>query len=556
MMSNSQDNSGELQCLQREQQPNLNGRNRVHHAQHKSCGKQASHVPSPPYGRMRKGIRWAPGANGLHVKSVRRYQAPTVSRTDGCQSPIMAGVSKSPPARRLVGIELNPGPKSKAQKRAAKKRAQYQAPAKRKQQKPQMQRKQRRTGGSTSATAVKGPQRGSNRISRSLTVSEEEYIADVTLTSAGFTNLQFAVNPGNAVTFPWLSSIAANFNKYKFLKLLFKYRPITSGFAAAGQSGDIVLSMNPDASDPAPVAQAQVYDLQMRNNGMPCDLFALTKLSLGELNKQDSYYVRVGAAPANTDIKTYDCGNLNLSTIGTAVSGVCGKLFVEYSVLLHSPVLGQPATGGVVHFSGTVPTTGNNFATVVQQPGASPALAGITAANNLITFPAGIPGNYLITMAIRASTSATGITVTPSAGASAFNILASTTLDANDQYNSASNAGAGAVVSEYTFAIANTGGLVTITPSTIVGGIGVDVFIVLLPAAVLSVDETEQLEIDELRARADAQDRKIERLLSLVGEGNGLRLGVRKPASKGELSDEDDFKESQSLSSSKSSSSR
>jgi hypothetical protein len=124
MMSNSQDNSGELQCLQCEQQPNLNGKNRVYSTQHKSCGKQASHKSMPSHGGMRKGIRWAPGANGLHVKSVRRYQAPIVSQTDGCQSPIMAGVSKSPPARRLVGIELNPGPKNKAQKRAAKRRAQ------------------------------------------------------------------------------------------------------------------------------------------------------------------------------------------------------------------------------------------------------------------------------------------------------------------------------------------------------------------------------------------------------------------------------------------------
>lgn len=467
----------------------------------------------------------------------------------------MAGVSTTPPARRLVGIELNPGPKTKAQKRALKKRAQNRAPAKRKQQKPQMQRRQRRTGGLTSATAVKGPQRGSNRISRSLTVSEEEYIADVTLTSAGFTNLQYAVNPGNSVTFPWLSSIAANFNKYKFSKLLFKYRPITSGFATVGQTGDIVLSMNPDASDPVPVAQAQVYDLQMRNNGMPCDLFALTKLSLVELNKQDSYYVRVGAAPANTDIKTYDCGNLNLSTIGTASSGVCGKLFVEYSVLLHSPVLVQPSAGGVVHFSGTVPTTANNFATAALQAGGVPALAGISLGVNVVTFPAGIPGNYLVNMTINSSTSQSALTVASSTG-TLLNLLTQTTRDSISSQASLAGTTTSVASNLCTLTVPAAGCTLTYNASTIVGGTGMDLWIVLLPATVLTVDEHEQEEIDELRARADEQDRKIERLLALMAESNGLRLPRQKAALKGELSDEDDFKESQSLASSKSSSSQ
>jgi len=351
---------------------------------------------------------------------------------------------------------------------------------------------------------------GSNKISRSIFVSEEEYIADVVLTSSGFTNLQYAVNPGNATTFPWLSTIAANFNKYRFTKLLFKYRPIVSGYATAGQTGDIILSFNPDASDPAPVAQAQVYDLQMRDNDEPCVPFVLNKLSIAEINKQDSYYVRVGAAPASTDIKTYDVGNLNVSTTGTASSGTCGKLFVEYTCMLHSPVLIQPATGGVLHFSSLTATSANNFAGAVLQTGGTPALAGISLAtgNNTVTFPAGVPGNYLLNVTLSAATSVGAISYSSvTSGVTSLGLLTNSSGRDSISYLS-SNAGTTSNVVSLLqiLSVTSAGGTFVMSPGTIVtsGTAFLDVWIVALPVTVLTADAPSNRDVTTRLDRLEA----------------------------------------------------
>lgn len=70
----------------------------------------------------------------------------------------------------------------------------------------------------------------------------------------------------------------------------------------------------------------------------------------------------------------------------------------------------------------------------------------------------------------------------------------------------------------YAFTLGASGGVVTITPATLVGGNAMDLLIISLPTTVLTVDEKEQLEIDELRFRADEQDRKIAALMRLVSQ--------------------------------------
>ncbi len=377
---------------------------------------------------------------------------------------------------------------------------------------------------------IGGSTRGANSMQKQLIfpsaqTMEEEYVADVTLTSASFVNTQYAVNPGNSALFPYLAPIAAQFQKYRFLALEFVYRRIASEFATAGQTGDIILSFNPDASDPAPVNQAQVYDLQMRCNALPSESFALNNISIKELSQQDSYYVRPGAQPANTDIKTYDCGNLNVSTIGTAASGTPGKLFVRYRVLLHSPTLSQQAGGGVIHFAGTAPTTANNFVGATAASGSTPALTAITLGTNTITFPAGLGGNYFISFFVAGSTSATAAALTAGAGATnlsmlTFNGVKDSAVNQNSVSSATANVG---VMSNATFTIAASGGSVTLTPSTLVGGNAMDLFIVSLPSALVTLTETReaallQALVDRESRLADLEARLEKRLMLLAGE--------------------------------------
>jgi len=147
---------------------------------------------------------------------------------------------------------------------------------------------------------------------------------------------------------------------------------------------------------------------------------------------------------------------------------------------------GSPA-GGAVHFSSIAATTADNFAGAVQQAGAT--LSGITAASNVVTFPADIPGNYMLVLSTAGATSATAYSAwVPSAGASNLNLFTQSQVrDAANAVVSLAGTTVSAAMISKTITVAGTGGLVTLTPSTIVGGGTMDLWIFSLPASVLTL---------------------------------------------------------------------
>jgi len=231
--------------------------------------------------------------------------------------------------------------------------------------------------------------------------------------------------------------------------------------------------------------------------------------------------VRPGAQPANTDLKTYDAGILYVSTQGNANTNVIGELHVRYRCTLKKPVLEANINqvSGVLHFSGTIPTTANNFATAALQAGGSPVMAGgITLGTNTLIFGPGMQGNYFVALSVMGSTSASasgGIT----SGAGIANLDLFTAAATRDDISYALSAAGGASVPailNFTITVAASGGTVTFSPSTIVGGYGMDLWVVALPSTILTMteDEREQLEIDELRDEVKDMRNQIQYLLS------------------------------------------
>jgi hypothetical protein len=330
------------------------------------------------------------------------------------------------------------------------------------------------------------PTRGStNRSEQSIV--EEEYIADVA-GSATFVTTGYAINPGNVTTFPWGNRVAQLYDEYDFVSLEFRYERIASEFNTSASTGEVILSIDYNATDVAPTTLQQVLATRTKNKGMPCDPVIALRADCALMRTQPSKYVLTGAQPAGTDAKTFNAGTLYVSVQGTG-TGTLGRLFVKYHCKLKEPVL-EPATvaGGVVHFSGTAPTTANNFATAVLQTGGTPSMTGITLGVNTIVFPAGIPGNYLIEMCVGGSTSAAALNNSLGAGITALNLFVSaTTRDATPNAVSAASAvnGVSAMMAT-SVTVAIGGGTYTVTPSTLVGGNNMDLFIVSLPSSLLT----------------------------------------------------------------------
>lgn len=168
-------------------------------------------------------------------------------------------------------------------------------------------------------------------------VQHREYITDVTAGSGAASpfNLQsYPVNPGQSTVFPWLSKLAHNFESYRFRKLRFIYETE----APSSLGGSLILAVDYDASDSPPINKQQALAYRESVRSAPWTECCHTSL-VEDLSKLKSHYVRAGVQPTNTDIKTYDVGNLFVITQGVTTSGaVCGELYVEYDVELLTPI--------------------------------------------------------------------------------------------------------------------------------------------------------------------------------------------------------------------------
>lgn len=168
-------------------------------------------------------------------------------------------------------------------------------------------------------------------------ITHREYVEDI-IGGAGapspFSVQGLPINPGQKDTFQWLSKIAANYESYQFESLSFCYETE----APTSLGGTLLLAIDYDAADPAPISKQQAMAYRSSTRTAPwagCKHRSLQE----DLKKNKTNFVRIGAQPANTDIKTYDIGNLWVISQGISTTGATlGELYVEYTVKLMTPV--------------------------------------------------------------------------------------------------------------------------------------------------------------------------------------------------------------------------
>lgn len=164
----------------------------------------------------------------------------------------------------------------------------------------------------------------------------------------------FALNPGLAASFPWLSNESAGWERYRFNKLRYCYYTRTG----SNVPGSLLMTPDYDASDAAPVSEAIASSYDDCEEDAPwkdiCCVLPQRSL-MGDMKEK---YIRSGPLSANQDIKTYDAGNLFVCTTDGTVVG-WGKVWVEYDVTLFNP---QVPAGGF-QGSGTLVTAGGTSVT-------------------------------------------------------------------------------------------------------------------------------------------------------------------------------------------------
>lgn len=169
-------------------------------------------------------------------------------------------------------------------------------------------------------------------------VTHREFLQDIS-GSTGFALTSFPVNPGQDTTFPWLSRLAANYEQYELLGLLFEYKP-TCGFSVGSTNtalGTVIMSTNYDAVEPSFTSKQTMESYLFTTSGSPVSPQIHPIECQRNANVLTDLYVRTGNQPSQTDLRLYDVGNFQIATTGMQAVNVVGELWVTYKVRLIKP---------------------------------------------------------------------------------------------------------------------------------------------------------------------------------------------------------------------------
>lgn len=215
-----------------------------------------------------------------------------------------------------------------------------------------------------------------------------ELVGDV----IGSTNFQvnsYSINAGLPNIFVWLSSIAGNYESYKFKKLRFRFESACS----TSTSGYIYITVDFDAADGPALTEQAIANYEGVQYGNPW-LRHIYACAPHNLSKRSTYYVRNSALAAGQDIILYDVGNLQIATVGNGGTPTLGKVWAEYDVELVTPQLTQNGIGRAL--SGKFVGTDDNV-TVPVLTGNVPLLASVNAATLTLTCTLPFQGLLAIT---------------------------------------------------------------------------------------------------------------------------------------------------------------
>jgi len=164
-----------------------------------------------------------------------------------------------------------------------------------------------------------------------LTVSHSEYVGDVTSTT-NFATTIFRLNPGDSNSFPWLSSIALNFDKYEFRML--KYRFVSQSANALSSSntslGAVGMATIYDTTSPDFVSIQQMMQADNAIIGAP----SRSTFHNVDVKSRDLPYKQYFVRPAGRDATNIsDVGRTFIATRGMQSAGSqIGSIWVDYTV--------------------------------------------------------------------------------------------------------------------------------------------------------------------------------------------------------------------------------
>lgn len=263
-------------------------------------------------------------------------------------------------------------------------------------------------------------------------VTHKEFIQDIisSSTPGQFKLDVFPINPGLGKTFPWLSSLAINFEEYAMDGLVFEFKSTSSNALNSTNTalGTVIMATQYNSLNPNFVNKQQMENYEFACSANPSCSFLHPIECAKFLNPTDILYVREdeSSVSSTSDKRLYDMGNFSIASVGLQGTSVnIGELWVTYSLRLLKPKLGQ-ATDVMDHFilNAASIATGSYLGNVALTSPSSTSDFGVQLTQTTILIPPWFYGNICVVYTITGnSASQTAPTFTGSVGCSPLLIM-------------------------------------------------------------------------------------------------------------------------------------
>lgn len=174
----------------------------------------------------------------------------------------------------------------------------------------------------------------------SVRIRKREYIRDISMT-AGFVNIPLVITPKFIGTFPWLHTIARNFEQYKFLGLAFAFRSLAANAIAGSPAmGSITLATQYDVAETPYTSKAEASNALFATSCKPSENMLHPCECDPEQTPVAPLYLTNTPSFATEDLRFNFFGLLQIITQGgPATAYTAGELWVTYDVMFYKPQL-------------------------------------------------------------------------------------------------------------------------------------------------------------------------------------------------------------------------
>jgi hypothetical protein len=246
---------------------------------------------------------------------------------------------------------------------------------------------------------------------QNIVVRHREFLTEVTASTTFNVLKSFPINPGMAITFPWLSKVARNFQQYRIRGMVYHYIPTSGNMSSSGNPalGSVMLQTVYRATDSPPSSKVELLNEYWTGEVVPSETLAHPVECNPKENPYNVQYVRSFDPPSGESRLLYDLGTTYLAVNGQQTAGVTlGDLWVTYEVELLKPLVTSDVITQDPYWGIQVVTPTNWFTGA--SIGASEGNITVTYGGDTMSLPLGMTGTIEYYMSFRGSGTTFGLT--------------------------------------------------------------------------------------------------------------------------------------------------